>query len=132
MYSIHVHSDARADLQRIRADDPETAATIVATLQELQGDQDLLDRLSQHGYRNYRQPDIDISKWVELWNSGDDIWRIRIFDLDGVLLPYRAIYAFLPQKSEYHVLAIVSRDFNYDRNHPISQRVLDAYESLQY
>lgn len=134
MYRFHVHSDAKADLEKIRETDPETAADLLVFLQELQGDQDLLDRLSQHGYSTEASDwveNIDVQRIQSLWRRGLNLWRLKLWDLEREGLKYRVVYAFVPKGRVYHVLAIVARtDFNYELDHPVTQRVLTALADL--
>jgi len=51
--------------------------------------------------------------------------------LEGKGLRYRIVYAFVPGKQRYHVLAVTPRrDFNYEERDPIAQRILRAYQDL--
>jgi hypothetical protein len=45
-------------------------------------------------------------------------------------VPYRVIYALKRGTGDHYVLAIVSRDFDYDPNHPTTRRILQAYADL--
>ena len=130
MPSLFVHDDATADLEDLGDTEPRAAARIIALLQELQTDEDLLDRLTQHDYGYSGTADFRVSKWLAQWNRGKDLWRLKIWDLEDKGLRYRIVYAFLPGKQQYHVLAIVPRDFNYDPNHPLSRRIVLAYDDL--
>ena len=130
MPSLCIHDDASTDLEALWESEPRAAARIVALLEELDGNEDLLDRLTQHHYGIRGRADINVSKWLEHWNRGRDIWRLKIWDLEDKGLKYRIIYAFIPHTQCHHVLAIAPRAFNYETNHPISQRILRAYEDL--
>ena len=130
MLSLYVHDDAAADLEALWESESQTAARITVLLAELEGNEDLLDRLTQHGYGVRGCADFNVSKWLEHWNRGRDLWRLKIWDLEEKGLQYRIIYAFVPHTQRYHILAIAPRDFNYETNHPISQRILRAYEDL--
>lgn len=130
MYRLHIHDDAESDLEGLRKKEPQAAARFIVLFQELESDQDLLDRLTQHNYGSNESADIQISKWFEQWNKGRDIWRLKVWDLEKKGLYYRAIYAYKLGKREYHVLGIVPRDFNYEEQHPLSQRILRAYRAL--
>lgn len=99
-------------------------------MEELKGDPDLLDRLTQHDYGAHQSADFHVSKWQAQWRQGRDLWRLKIWDLEDQGLRYRVVYAFMPQKQHYHILAIAPREFDYDSNHPISRRILRAYTSL--
>lgn len=101
----------------------------MALLEQLEGDPDLLDRLTQHDYGAHNSADFHVSKWQEQWRQGRDLWRLKVWDLEDQGLRYRIVYAFVPGMQHYHVLAIAPRDFDYDKNHPISQRILRAYEA---
>lgn len=130
MIALFVHDDAKADLLALRDSEPQAAGRILALLEQLEGDTDLLDRLTQHDYGTHHSADFQVSKWLEQWNRGRDLWRLKIWDLEDKGLRYRIVYAFQPRKQHYHVLAIAPREFNYDTSHPISQRILRAYEEL--
>ncbi len=51
-------------------------------------------------------------------------------ELEDQGLPYRVIYALKRGTGNHYVLAIVSRNFDYDRNHVVTQRILRAYDDL--
>jgi len=127
---LFIHKDAIADLSALRQKELKAAARIVALLEELKGNPDLLDRLTQHDYGAHQSADFHVSKWQAQWRQGRDLWRLKVWDLEDQGLRYRIVYAFIPQKQHYHILAIAPREFDYDSNHPISQRILRAYESL--
>lgn len=130
MIRLFVHVDAETDLEKLWVVAPKAAARIGVLLAELEGNQDLLDRLTQHDFGNYRSADFHVSKWLDQWNKGKDLWRLKVWDLEDKGLKYRVVYAFLPRKSQYHVLGIVSREFDYDPRHELSRRIVAAYENL--
>ena len=130
MFRLFVHDDAERDLEKLWDEAPDAAARIGVLLQELEENQDLLDRLTQHDFGNYRTAEFHVSKWLNQWNKGRDLWRLKVWDLEDKGLQYRIVYAFVPGKSQYHVLGIVSRDFDYDSSHPLSRRIIAAYQNL--
>ena len=130
MFSLIVHTDAEQDLEGLWSSDAKAAATILAFLEELGGDQDLLDRLTQHDYGHRKDAAIHVSKWFEFWNKGKDLWRLKIWSLEREGRQYRVIYAYVPSRREYQILAIAPRDFDYDIHHPLSQRLLRAYQDI--
>lgn len=130
MLRLFVHTDAEGDLEKLWEEAPVAAARIGALLQELEGNQDLLDRLTQHDFGDYRTAEFHVSKWLNQWNEGKDLWRLKVWDLEDKGLQYRIVYAFLPSKLQYHVLGIVPRDFDYDPHHELSRRIIAAYEDL--
>lgn len=130
LFRLFVHDDADGDLEALWKSEPDAAARIAVLLEELAGNQDLLDRLTQHNFGVHGHHDIHISKWQEQWRKGNDLWRFKVWDLEDKGLRYRIVYAFLPQKRHYHVLAIAPRSFNYDASHPLTKRILCAYQDL--
>jgi len=130
VFRLFIHKDAEADLDALWHDKPEAAARIAVLLEECEGNQALLDRLTQHDFGPRGSADIQVSKWQEQWRKGNDLWRVKLWDLENKGLHYRIIYAFIPQKRHYHVLAVAPRSFNYDSGHPITQRILRTYQEL--
>lgn len=131
MFAIFIHDDAKADLLALRDSEPQAAGRILAFLEQLEGDPDLLDRLTQHDYGAHGSADFHVSKWQAQWRKGRDLWRFKVWDLEEKGLRYRVVYAFVAGKQHYHVLAITPRrDFNYEESDPICQRVLRAYQEL--
>jgi len=130
LISLFVHDDAKDDLLDLRDREPQAVGRILALLEQLEGDPDLLDRLTQHDYGAYHSADFHVSKWQEQWRKGKNLWRLKVWELDDMGLRYRIVYAFDPRKHNYHILGIAPRAFDYDPSHPISQRILRAYAGL--
>ncbi len=131
MYALFIHDDAKADLLALWEREPRTAGRILALLEQLEVDPDLLDCLTVHDYGAHSSEDFHVSKWLEQWRKGRDLWRLKIWDLEEQGIRYRIVYAFVPVKRQYQVLAITPRkEFNYDESDTISQRILRAYEEL--
>jgi hypothetical protein len=130
LIALFVHDDAKADLRGLRQCEPEAAARILALFEQLEADPDLLDRLTQHNYGAHGTEAFHVSKWQAQWRKGRDLWRLKVWDLEDKGLRYRVIYAFEPSTHHHVVLAIAPRDFNYDENHPIARRILNAYQGL--
>ena len=132
MYRLFVHRDAAADLERLNSADPVAAARVVALLESVSADQDLLDRLTQHDFGAHRSADFHVSKWHSQWNQGRDLWRLKAWDLEAQRLQYRVIYAYIPGARKYHVLGVLHRSqVKYDDpSDPISKRILRAFDAL--
>ncbi|MEW5891005.1 MAG: hypothetical protein AB1768_18645 [Pseudomonadota bacterium] len=130
MFQLFVHDDAEGDLERLWGEAPEAAARIAVLLEEVEGNPDLLDCLTQHDFGSYHSADFHVSRWVEQWKKGRDLWRLKVWDLEDKGLRYRVVYAFVPGKLQYHVLGIVPRDFNYDVGNELTRRILRTYEDL--
>ncbi|MDZ7750148.1 MAG: hypothetical protein U5S82_00455 [Gammaproteobacteria bacterium] len=130
MFALFLHDDAVADLDTLWLTDFDVAKRITVLLEELKGNQGLLDRLTQHKYGANRSADFDVSKWQEQWHKGRNLWRLKIWDLEDTGLRYRVIYAFDPKKHHYYILAVAPRSFNYAEAHPLTVRIRRAYEEL--
>lgn len=130
MPALCIHTDAKKDLDELWDTDFTAAAKITVTLEELEGNSDLLDSLTDDHYGDDHTEDFSVCKWLEHWNNGRDLWRLKLWDLEDKGLRYRIIYAYIPRTQHYHVLAIAPREFNYDTKAPISKRILEAYEDL--
>lgn len=135
VYKITVHADAESDLERIAEADEYCAAFLVALIQEFEGDQNLLDRLSQNGFCVQAGPDwaenVDVKRWIVQWNAGKNLWRLKSWELEGEGLKYRIVYAYKPQVKTYTVLGIFHRsEFNYESNSILAKRIFRAYAEL--
>ena len=122
--------DAEQDLQALKMSRPKLWGRLMALLEEVAADARLIDMLTVHGFGLDEREPIDVSRWQEYWRAGKDIWRLKFWELEHQGLPYRVIYALKRGTGEHHVLAVASRDFNYDPNHPTTRRILQAYEGL--
>lgn len=130
MVKLFVHDDAKHDLAEIRKQSLDAMVKIVALLEQLSADEDLLDRLTQHGFGKRGVDPFHVSQWFEQQNQGNNLWRLKDWDLECRGLKYRIIYAFIPQKHHHHILGIFPREFNYESDHEYTQRVLEAYHEL--
>lgn len=130
VYSLYIHDDAYTDLADLEAKDPDAAAIVVVTLDEISENQNLLDALTVENFGARRTEKFEVKKWWQFWKSGSDIWRLRIWALDDIGAPYRVVYAYERGKGRYHVLGIFHRDFDYDPVDPRTQRVINAYQNL--
>lgn len=131
IYHLFIHKDAKDDLELLWSSDSTAAAQITVFFEELDENQDLLDRLTQHDFGHSRgSAQLSVSKWQSLWNRGFDIWRLKLWDLENIGIQLRIIYAYIPIKNNYHILAIAPRSFNYDEKDPISERIITAYSGL--
>ena len=130
MLRLYIHADAEDDLERLWALEPEAAAKIGVLLEELEGDSDLLDRLTQQDFGAYGLEDFHVAKWQEQQKKGRNLWRVKIWDLEKMGIRYRIVYAFMARQQDYSVLGIVPREFNYDASHELTRRIIAAYENL--
>jgi hypothetical protein len=128
--SLLIHPDAAQDLRDLMVNDPEAAGKILALLQQAKHDSKILDSLLDHDFGESQTGDFHVSKWLELWNSGYNIWRLKIWTVPNGSLKQRIVYAYDRIQQEYHVLAVVHRKFDYKRDHAVTKRVLEAYRDL--
>lgn len=136
MYELIIGDDATLDLEELLSAQPVAAYRLIALLDELAGSQDLLEKLSwdQYGGKPHAPKDdakLSVAKWIMPYRKGMNIWRLRDFELSRQGFEYRIIYAYIPSKDLYFVLAVVERAFNYEPEHPVTQRVFDAYQKLE-
>lgn len=132
MFKLRIHEDADEDLEEIAKNDPDAAAFLIVFLEELEGDQDLLDRLTQDQYNVKRRRPVDwvadfnVKVWIEQRDANRNLWRLQAWDIDAS--QYRVVYAFEPATRTYGVLGVFhKRQFNYESNNPLTRRVLAAY-----
>lgn len=125
-----MHPDAANDLRQLMVTDKFAAAKVAALLQQAKHDPKIIDSLLDHNFGADQAQPYHVSKWLNFWNTGYNIWRLKIWLIPRGSLRYRIVYAYQPSTLQYHVLAIVHRDFDYQTDHEITQRILAAYRSL--
>ncbi len=128
--SLLIHPDAAQDLRALMVSDRAAAGMVLALLEQAKHDSTVLDSLLDHDFGAGRTEDYHVSKWWELWKSGYNIWRLKVWTVPKGSLKQRIVYAYDPTQLEYHVLAVVHRDFDYKRNHAVTNRILQAYRDL--
>lgn len=130
VYSVVVHDDAEDDLSAIFELDEDVGATLATFLELLEeGNQDLLDRLTQRGFTNHNSPEFNVDEWQKAKSLKLNLWRIRLLSVD-VASNYRIIYAFHAAEFRYYVLAILERSFNYEISDPRVKRIIEVYDAL--
>ena len=133
MYKLLIHTSAAGDLRVLSSGDRRekvVAARVLALVEQLNTDPPALLNLLDHGYGKLQTEAFDVSKFLEFWKKGKDLWRLKIWDLEYQGLRYRVIYAYVPTSHRFHILAVVHRDFDYDPSHAISQRILQDFDEL--
>ena len=114
----------------LRQADAQAWGRILALLEQLKNDSELIDKLLDHDFEENHGIKFNVSKYQEFWQAGYDIWRLRALDGGSAALPYRIIYAYDVKGPGFCVLAIVNRSFNYDSSHAITKRIRSTYENL--
>ncbi len=130
MRSLFIHVDAARDLRELMQLQPDAAAKVLALLEEAQCNPQVLDSLLDHDFGKGRSKHYHVSKWLSLWRSGYNVWRLKVWTTPSGSLDYRIVYAYDRVTQVHHVLAVVHRDFDYRRDHEITQRILRAYDKL--
>lgn len=92
----------------------------------------------------HQSPHFNCKAITWLHDRGYNIYRIR--PLRGRLRKYRILYLFDPTRDEFHLLAIVQKvaqselrsdappwmSYNYERDHPITERVIREYDERKF
>lgn len=132
MYKLNILPIVKEDIKAVSVNSKNASTKIIALLEQLNTDQELLGYLLEH---NHGEPDKDlfnVSKWQAYWQNGYDLWRLKLFNLENVGLRYRIIYAYALENGiqTFYILAIVHRDFDYDPTHEITKRLIHSYVEI--
>jgi len=111
-------------------DTADAAAEVETALDEISNDPRLLERLHKKNFRSIGTPHFDVDRFEELWQQGLNMLRLKFWDWQGSVVPYRVLYAHDARNDIFHVLAVVQRDHAYDTNHPLVVRVCAQYSAL--
>lgn len=126
MYELAIYKDAQDELRALLEEGAAWAGEIAAFLGELADHQGMLSRLNERDFEDDR---INVDHFIAMQRTGWNVWRLKLFNLepDPRLIPYRIIYAFDGPQRTFHVLAIMHRGVDYERNADFIER---AYEDL--
>lgn len=132
MYKLNILPAVLNDIKSISVNSKNASTKLVAFLEQLNSDQNLLQHLLTHNHGEIDKDLFNVSKWQEYWKNGYDLWRLKLFELENVGLRYRVIYAYILERNvpTYYILAIVHRDFDYDPTHEITKRLIHSYNAL--
>lgn len=130
MPTLSLHPYAADDLRKLMVADNAAAAKVVALLEQAKIDPKIISSLLDHNFGANRTETYHVSKWLEFWNDGYNLWRLKIWEEPQGSLAYRIVYAYEPKALKYHVLAVVHRKFDYDPDHEITRRIIQTYKSL--
>lgn len=127
---VEICDSASDDIEAIYKEDSDSASIIVSILDEMDNDEELAETLTQHKYRDVQDPAYDVSRFHEFYRKGFNLYRLKCWDYEGSVVPYRVIYAYY--RDSIYVLAVVERGrLNYDDRHSeINQRIVRDYEQL--
>ena len=127
---LSLHPDAASDLRGLMVSDPDAAGKVLAFLEQAKRDPQIIASLLDQDFGDTRREPYHVSKWLKFWNTGFNLWRVKLWTFPKGSLRYRVVYAYQPSTQHYHVLAIVDRDFDYDPSHAVTQRIIVAYRSI--
>lgn len=127
MYSLAIYDDAEKDLDALWDSDEDAAADIDVLLDEIRGDQNLLDLMTVDGYVGDK---FDVVEMRYFRRTRLNIWRLKAGYLEADWTQYRIIYAFEPKKKTYHVLAVMPREKDYEKDRQFVARLERAYDDL--
>lgn len=135
MYKLTIEKDAQDDLRRMISEGgaARTAAARIGTfLQELKACQPDLARLLDRGYKN---DTFNVDKFVALYDAGLNLWRVSLYEFDFAAnkkwqMPYRILYGYDQPCYTFRVLGILPRNFNYEINHELTNRLCRTYDFL--
>lgn len=131
LMQIDVHSHAESDIDKIWLKDPDAAADVIATLEQLRVDPNLIDKLTTHGDNMAGPVRLNVKRWERMRNlKGGDLWRFRM--LDTYATSYRVVYGYRYQTRQICILAVVHKnEFDYDEpSHPLAKRIAADWSSL--
>lgn len=127
-----VHEHAVADLVRLWETDPAAASVIAVTLEQLQADPRLIDKLTQFGDNDVGAVVVNVKRWHKASSRTrriGDLWRLRILDTPATSL--RIVYGYQYQTRQVCVLAVVhKRDFSYELSGEIAERILSDWRAF--
>ncbi|MBB2930990.1 hypothetical protein [Paraburkholderia silvatlantica] len=142
-----MHPHAEEDLAHIEARSPDDADDIWAFLEIVDGSDELKDRLCAWHYRQtHEDPQFDCKAVVSLQGEGYNIYRMYSLEMEWGRKHYRILYAYEaatePDEDMFHILAVVMKRiddtpqelrveaYDYEPDHPITDRVRRDYEAL--
>lgn len=130
-----VHPSAEQDLDSLYESDDEvdtdSAAEIETLLDEIQCNQKILSAMHRKGFRHLDRPAFDVDYFYEAFQKHQlQLSRLKIYDWEGSLVPYRVIFAYDHANEIIYVLAVVKRNIAYDTTGPIFDRICTDYAGL--
>ena len=127
---IDIHESAEADIDRLWQTDPKAAAAVLATLEQLDADPRLVDKLTTHGNNPLGANEINVKRWQRIRSRQGDLWRLRALNTPAT--SHRVVYGYQIQTRQICVLGVVHKDeFDYDNpSNPLAQRIINDWRFL--
>ena len=60
---VDIHDNAIVDLRRLKSVEPRAAATILATLEQIEADPNAIDKLTTHGDNHIGVERLGVKRW---------------------------------------------------------------------
>ncbi|MFM2465127.1 hypothetical protein P0D87_15905 [Paraburkholderia sp. RL17-368-BIF-A] len=130
MSQLIVEPNAESDLDELFETDPDAAAIIDVLLDEIYGDEELIQLLCANRTARLEDPAFNNERFIELWDAGYTIYRLKIWDMDGGLLDQRVLHAYDGRSACTHILGILHRDYAYDTAHEKVRRCVEDYDAI--
>lgn len=131
---LKIHRHAQDDIRALLAQDVNGVGKLLALLSAIKADPALVDCLNLQGevieFESHEK--VNVLR-VQSVKRIADIWRLKGWTSDNQSIPYRLLYGYFPagqfrRAPRIEVLAAVDRSkYNYEPEHPITQRVLSDY-----
>ena len=125
---VDIHKSALTDLRNIRVNDPRAVAVVLVTVEQLQADPRVIDKLTTYGDSTFDTQRLNIKRW-ESTRPADNLWRLRILDTPAT--NYRVVYGYHWQTQQLCILAVVHKEqFDYDEQSDIGRRIMADWKSI--
>lgn len=129
-YAIIVTVEARKELAALKSNDLECYSAIVELLRQFHESQELLADLMDVHTDSGGDPTFEVKLFEHGQRKGYNLYILKFYTLeDGPLASHRVIYSSSPLEGKYHVLGIVDRDLDYDRNPAWIQAIFARYDN---
>lgn len=110
MYSLVVTPEIQNEIEALKKSDIDAAATALILLDELAGDQWMLEGLCTRGNHFQYHPPFEAYAFELAKKHGYNIYILKFRDDDDGSLPgYRLLVGFHAQRSTYYALALAPR-----------------------
>ncbi len=128
MPRVLLHRDATHDIGQLRRRQPGAVARLLAVLDEIATNPELVDRLTQADFGMYGTAPFHVSRWAGQQRQGRNLWRLKVWDLEQVGIHYRVVYAFEAATGDIYILGVTPRRHCNYTNDAFTRRVTACYD----
>lgn len=128
---IDVSPGAQDDLAALLGSDPEAWKSVMATLEQMQADPALVDKLTTHrSDQEFGESRVNVKQWQSaLRKERANLWRFRVLDTPAT--NYRVVYGYHYQTRQICLFAVVVKeDFDYEPTSDLGRRILAEWSQL--